>query len=62
MQRKQHGFILHEGSIFSYCPDGWLVSNIYTSKLAELDLSDPKKNAEMLSKMDFDDGCGGWRR
>ena len=49
-------------SVTFECPDGWVVSNIYTSKLAELDLSDPKKNAEMLSKMDFDDGCGGWRR
>ena len=43
-------------------PEGWRTYNRYTGKTYELDLSDPQRNAEMLSKMDFDDGVGAWRR
>ena len=44
------------------CPDGWRAKNRYMSGEARLDLSDPIKNAERLSKMDFDDGVSGWFR
>ena len=43
-------------------PVGWRCSNKYTHKIFELDLSSPEKNAEMLSKIDFDDGIGTWRK
>ena len=43
-------------------PDGWSYVSIYTNKVYELDLSDPEKNAEILSGIDFDDGVGTWRK
>ncbi len=43
-------------------PEGWHTSNRYTKQSYKLDLSDPSRNAEMLSRMDFDDGTCAWRR
>jgi hypothetical protein len=43
-------------------PVGWSCRNRYTRKVFDLDLSDPEKNAKMLSSIDFDDGVGTWRR
>ena len=43
-------------------PLGWHWTCVYNDMEYDLDLSDPEKNAKMLSQMDFDDGCGGWFR
>ncbi|MBQ8839778.1 MAG: leucine-rich repeat domain-containing protein [Clostridia bacterium] len=43
-------------------PEGWTWHCVYNDTDYTLDLSDPEKNAEMLSKMDFDDGCAYWER
>ena len=44
-------------------PDGWYVNFRYMGqKERALDLSDPEKNAEMLSRQDFDDGVIAWYR
>ncbi len=43
-------------------PEGWYWTCVYNDEDYDLDLSNPEKNAEMLSTMDFDDGCGGWQR
>jgi hypothetical protein len=43
-------------------PDGWYAGNCYTGGEVKLDLSDPARNARMLSGMDFDDGVTSWRR
>ena len=43
-------------------PEGWYWTCVYNDTDYDLDLSNPEKNAEMLSTMDFDDGCGGWFR
>ena len=41
-------------------PEGWYVRSRYRGGEYELDLSDPEKNAKMLSGMDFDDGVSSW--
>ena len=43
-------------------PCNWAWTCVYNDEEYDLDLSNPEKNAEMLSTMDFDDGCGGWFR
>ena len=43
-------------------PEGWYWTCVYNDTDYDLDLSNPEKNAEMLSTMDFDDGCFGWFR
>ncbi|MBQ7761590.1 MAG: leucine-rich repeat domain-containing protein [Clostridia bacterium] len=43
-------------------PVGWSWHCVYNDTDYPLDLSNPEKNAEMLSTMDFDDGCSGWER
>ncbi len=43
-------------------PEGWHTYNRFKRKSYALDLSDPERNAEMLSRMDFDDGVGDWRK
>lgn len=47
-------------SVTFEAPEGWHTSSRYRGGEFALDLSDPKKNAEMLSKMDFDDGVRSW--
>ena len=42
------------------CADNWFSAVSYTDKESALDLGDPKRNAEMLSLMDFDDGVIAW--
>ena len=42
--------------------DGWFATNCYREGETALDLSDPKRNAELLSRMDFDDGWLAWER
>ena len=41
---------------------GWYARNSYISGAQELDLSNPRKNAKMLSRMDFDDGVIAWNK
>ena len=42
--------------------EGWYMTSVYRDGRFELDLTDPEKNAEMLARMDFDDGVAGWHR
>lgn len=41
-------------------PNGWYAKNCYRATDAQLDLSDPERNAEMLRSEDYDDGGLGW--
>lgn len=43
-------------------PDGWQSYYKYKDAYFDLHLDDPEKNARILSAMDFDDGCGGWKK
>ncbi len=41
-------------------PEGWVWHCVYNDMEYPLDLSNPEKNADALSKMDFDDGVSAW--
>ena len=43
-------------------PSGWREVNSYRREDIPLDLTSPERNAEMLSRMDFDDGVIAWER
>ena len=40
--------------------DGWWSRNRYRENDVKIDVSSPTKNAESLSRMDFDDGVSAW--
>ena len=43
-------------------PEGWVEFNSYRGEDIPLDLSNPVANAELLSRMDFDDGVVHWKK
>lgn len=40
--------------------EGWVEGNVYTQQRHSIDVTNPVKNANNLSRMDFDDGITGW--